>query len=175
MRMIYAGIGSRKTPSAICMVMKELGQQLAEHGWTLRSGHADGADIAFELGAQRVQGPMEIYLPWAGFNGANHAARGFIIPPITEEMLRIAEAFHPNWPACSQAARKMHCRNVCQVLGLDCSTPADMVVCWTPDGKGGGGTGQAIRIAKGYNIPVFDLALRPDQEALLEFVNGKAT
>ena len=34
------------------------------------------------------------------------------------------------------------------------------VICWTKNGKGTGGTGQAIRIAKGFGIPVFDLAIK---------------
>jgi hypothetical protein len=31
-------------------------------------------------------------------------------------------------------------------------------LCWTKGAAGGGGTGQAIRIARSRDIPVFDLA-----------------
>lgn len=166
---IYAGIGSRKTPSEICEVMTRIATYLAARGWLLRSGHADGADRAFEGGATY----KEIFLPWAGFNGADGCEKGFCVPMITPQMVAIAEAYHPAWDRCSSAAQKLHVRNVCQVLGLDCMTPADMVVCWTPGGTGSGGTGQAIRIAKGYNIPVFDLALEKDQRELCDFIDRK--
>ena len=48
-------------------------------------------------------------------------------------------------------------RNALQVLGTDGQTPVDFIMCWTPNGSGSGGTGQAIRIARALNIPVFDL------------------
>ena len=56
--------------------------------------------------------------------------------------------------------RKLHGRNVHQVLG---STPAARpiksacLICWTPDGKASGGTGQAIRIAEKAEIPIWNL------------------
>ena len=64
--------------------------------------------------------------------------------------------------------KKLHTRNVAQVLGDDCSSPADAVICWTPDGSDSGGTGQAIRIAWAYNIRVFNLH---DEEILAKFLN----
>ncbi len=48
-------------------------------------------------------------------------------------------------------------RNCHQVLGCDLRTPSDFIICWTKNGKGLGGTGQALRIAKEYNIPIFDI------------------
>jgi hypothetical protein len=42
------------------------------------------------------------------------------------------------------------------VLGLDLETPSKFIICWTKNGKGQGGTGQALRIAKEYGIPIFD-------------------
>ena len=62
-------------------------------------------------------------------------------------------------------------RNGCQVLGLNLDDPVDAVVCWTKDGKGGGGTGQAIRIAKSRNIPIFDIAIPGKLEEFMNFVN----
>lgn len=46
----------------------------------------------------------------------------------------------------------MQARNSHQILGWDLETPTNFVVCYTK-----GGTGQAIRIANHYNIPVFDV------------------
>lgn len=56
----------------------------------------------------------------------------------------------------SGGARRLQARNSHQILGWDLNSHSDFVICWTKGGKGNGGTGQAIRIAKDYNIPVFD-------------------
>lgn len=63
MNKIYAGIGSRKSPKDQINVMIKLAQVLGKARFILRSGGADGADLAFEYGASLVKGPMEIYLP----------------------------------------------------------------------------------------------------------------
>ena len=44
--MIYAGIGSRETPTRVCEVFTEIASWLAGNGYILRSGHAQGADQA---------------------------------------------------------------------------------------------------------------------------------
>lgn len=80
--------------------------------------------------------------------------------------MELAAEVHPNWAACSDAARKLHARNCYQILGLNLDNPVSDVVCWTPGGKGEGGTGQAIRLAKKLGIPVWDLG---DQETFLRF------
>jgi len=168
----FTGIGSRQTPASVLALMTEIASQLASSHWTLRSGHADGADKAFEAGALSAGGSMEIYLPWAGFNKAPRDEQ-HIVPPMTDELLEIAARFHPNWNACKQGAQKMHARNVCQIAGLDLCTASQMVICWTPEGSGSGGTGQALRIAKHLNIPIFDLGSEASLQALIEFVNQK--
>lgn len=117
---------------------------------------------------------MENYLPWAGFNGAPDNDERFIYNRMTalnvDKAWAIAKQYHPNWNACSQAARAMHTRNVYQVLGHDLNTPSQLVICWTPGASGSGGTGQAIRIARAYDIPVFDLADPACHEPLCEFI-----
>lgn len=70
----------------------------------------------------------------------------------------VARAFHPAWVKCSKnGARKLHSRNVAQVLGHRLSAPARFVICWTKDGGPTGGTGQAMRIAKAAGIPILNL------------------
>jgi hypothetical protein len=56
----------------------------------------------------------------------------------------------------------MMARNCYQMLGLDLKTPVEFVICWTPQGKGAGGTGQALRIARDLKIPIYDLGLLTD-------------
>ena len=150
----YAGIGARETPESILALMRGIAAMLAERGYTLRSGGARGADTAFEY-ATPVLVKMEIYLPWNGFEGKADTMRA--TPAQLATARSIAEKYHPNWIACTEGAKKMHTRNVMQMLGLRCKDPSSFVVCWTRDGKFTGGTGQALRIAEGYNIPIYNL------------------
>lgn len=167
--LIYTGIGSRETPSEIQDLMARIAFSHAEAGMTLRSGHADGADLAFEQGCMAAGGRMEIFLPWSGFNRATQAPVYRVIN--SPEAAKLAAHFHPAWGRCSAAARALHTRNVHQVLGADLKTPTRFVVCWTQGGRRAGGTGQALRIADAYHIPIFDLAVcSPEQ--LLEFVES---
>lgn len=62
---IIAGIGSRETPSTILDAMTFIGLWCRENNIWVRSGHAQGADWAFECGAQEN---CIAYLPWKGFN-----------------------------------------------------------------------------------------------------------
>lgn len=157
----YTGIGSRETPLEILGLMATIGLRLADHRYTLRSGGADGADSAFARGCASGNGRSEIYLPWVGFNSVQTG----IVPTEWGPALALAEQFHPAWDRCSSGARKLHARNGFQVLGLDLATPSRFVMCWTRGGLGGGGTGQAIRIARSKNIPVYDLGGMKDPQA----------
>ena len=53
----------------------------------------------------------------------------------------------------------MHARNVEIILGPGQVQPVQSLVCWTPGGKGTGGTAQGFRVARVYGVPVFNLAL----------------
>lgn len=159
MKIYYTGIGSRETPANALAAMKNAAAHLASEGLVLRSGAADGADMAFEEGCDANNGGKEIYIPWNGFNG--RTAGPSVHAGVTDIALGVASQFHPNWDACTKGAKQLHGRNVYQVLGLGLNAPSTMVLCWTPGAKGGGGTGQAIRIARHHNVPVFDFA-HPD-------------
>lgn len=173
----YTGIGSRETPAETLLVMRDIATRLGALGWVLRSGAADGADRKFEEGAwdARFQwdGPApEVYLPWPSFQQGNRAMlvdRYYVSEP-QPEAFEIARRFHPAWDQLSRGAMALHARNVHQILGPDVSDPilSRFVICWTKDAKGGGGTGQALRIAKHFEVPVFDLA----EPAALERVLG---
>lgn len=160
----YAGIGSRETPEAVLKLMRDVAYDLACRGWTLRSGCAPGADSAFEEGAfdaytvhTGVPKP-ELYLPWPRFQDRRAVLVAREEPQ--DEAFPIAEFFHPAWGSLKPAGRKFHARNVHQVLGYDVTAPqlVSFVLCWTKRAKGGGGTGQAIRIARHYGLPIYDLA-----------------
>ena len=149
--MIYTGIGSRETPPDIQDKMTSLGRYMASWDHTLRSGGANGADKAFERGCINKNGKMEIYLPYTGFNKNESLLFG-----TTKDARMLASLFHPNWPGLGSTGRDFIGRNVYQILGQDLKTPTDFVVCWTPGGKSTGGTGQALRMAEHYRIPVFN-------------------
>lgn len=177
MGLIYTGIGSRETPEKVQQFMAEIGQALGAAGWTLRSGFADGADNAFARGAELSNdgqgGVMELYLPWPGFNKAPMDDPRFIWDydmQTYNSAAALAAAFHPYWSDCSQGAKRLHIRNGFQVLGADLRTPTNCVICWTKDGKATGGTGQALRIAKNFGIPIFNLKNEADIDQLQLFL-----
>jgi hypothetical protein len=171
----YAGIGSRKTPPEVLALMSALAAKLATLGWRLRSGSADGADSAFERGADSVDPTLkEVFLPWDGFNGRKSDGVSTLrfTGAVEREAMEIAREAHPAWWNLSQGARRLHTRNVGQVLGPNLDAPSGFVVCWTERGAGKGGTGQAIRIATSRGVPVFDLGKPELLAAVSQWVYG---
>jgi len=143
----YAGIGSRNTPENVCKQMTEYAEVLTNCGIILRSGGAKGADFAFEQGALNR---AEIILPRADM-------------PLWTEVFTMH--FHPNPAALKPLGWQLMCRNAIQILGVNGNNPVDFVLCWTPDGKASGGTGQAIRIAQAFDIPIYNLYNASDTSA----------
>jgi hypothetical protein len=150
----YAGIGSRQTPYLVKATFMAIAKVLAAEGYILRSGGAYGADAAFESGARlatKNPNATEIYLPWRGFNENKSP-----LYHVCEKALEMAAQFHPHWRHLGPVVQKLHARNCYQILGQNLNDPVDFVICWTRNGEGGGGTGQALRIASKYRIPIMD-------------------
>lgn len=165
MNKYYSGIGARSTPTTLRPLINKIAIRLEELGYVLRSGGAEGADTWFEEKVNR----KEIYV--LDVKELYH----FSAPA---EASVIAAKYHPNWNACSDYAKRLHSRNVCQILGQHLYDesyycPVDFVVCWTSDGAVSGGTGQAIRIAQDFGIPVFNLFFDNAVEELGKFVKSK--
>lgn len=170
----YAGIGSRETPEDVQADMTLIARALEKLGFTLGSGGAGGADLAFEKGVTDPK-MKHIFLPWQGFNGSSSP----FYPKdraIDAQAHALAAQYHPAWDVMlakgnatgtdektvkaarkARASMKLHARNGYQILGDDLKTPVRFVVCWTVDGGATGGTGQAIRIAEDHGIPVLNL------------------
>jgi hypothetical protein len=168
--MIYSGIGARDTPPETLKLMRSVGRFMASWGHTLRSGGANGADSAFEEGCDEHDGTKEIYLPREAFRGN--------LSPLFGSCLaarQIARQFHPYWDNLGDLGRDFMARNAYQVLGKDLKTPADFIVCWTKNGKPVGGTGQALRMAEHYHIPVVNFALHDKEgaEVLIQQLLGE--
>ena len=153
----YAGIGARATPPAVLERMTVMAAWLARRGWHLHTGGADGADNAFALGAPQAQ--RTSFLPWPGYNGRKGGDCRSLSPRQLDTLLPIAADAHPAWRRCSPAVRKLHARNAAILLGPEADAPVRAVVCWTEGGRVQGGTGMALRIARGYGIPAFNMAV----------------
>lgn len=155
--MKYAGVGARDTPKEIMVLMTSIASKLSKREYLLRSGGASGADTAFANGASL----KEIFVPWEKFNDN---PTPYFNP--TYQALELAKKYHPKWGSLSQGAKKLHGRNTQIVLGKDCDDPVDFCICWTKEGKIVGGTGQALRICKDNNIPIYNLAIDEDIDRL---------
>lgn len=151
----YAGIGSRQSPIAILRKMQLLAADLRDdHGFTLRSGRAPGADQAFEAGAGN---DAEIFKPWRAFEkGFLTSFKPVVYDEPKDEALTMAAEYHPKWEALSWGGKRLMGRNMHQVMGWDLDDPVDFVVCYTENGAMKGGTAQALRVAEDLAIPIFN-------------------
>lgn len=163
--MIITGIGSRIAPLHVLNFIKSL--PLCEH--IVRSGGAVGCDSAFEATTNN----LEVYIPWFSFNDKgsklpnSHIDVSKLNRDVYHKAYEIAELIHPAFNQCSNAAKKLHTRNVFQILGryLKEDDKSDVVICWTPDGanskesctRNTGGTATAIILASEFNIPILNI------------------
>jgi hypothetical protein len=149
---IYTGIGSRETPEEICNLIRSISKYLYEKGWKVRSGGADGADKHFEFPVKDIK-LKEIYLPWRGFNG-NHSP----LCRVSKQAMELTLLYYPYcWEIAKLTTKFIMGRNAYQVLGRTLNKPSKFIICYTTDGCFSGGTGQALRIAKHYRIPIYNL------------------
>jgi hypothetical protein len=179
----YAGIGSRDAPPEALAAMHALAARFARAGLTMRTGASPGADQAFLRGAASARGAVELYLPWPEFEAQARAtaARGARVFELAEPVAAataLAQRFHPRWEELEPKQRRLRARDVHVVLGVDLSSPAAFVICWTPDGSvdgssaAAGGTGQALRVAAHHDVPVVNLATGTGAREALERLPG---
>jgi len=142
--MLYAGVGSRETPAHILTVMHDYAAAKARTGAILCSGGAQGADSAFEDGADSEGGVSRIYT----------------VDDVTDkhkEAYALAEGCHPAWNKLPTYVRKLMVRNVFIVAGPEVDRPVDYVLAWTPNGCVTGGTGHTLRVARRLGVPSYNL------------------
>ena len=150
-----------------------IAQRLEARGYVLRTGGGNDTDSAFEAGCAR----KEVFLPWPGFNGRVSA-----FDSVSEEALAVACAAHPAFRRLTAEARLLAGRESHRILGADLRTPADFLVCWTPDGAEreaeiGRETGEAalaMALADRWSIPVFNLARADALERLAAWLGVPA-
>jgi hypothetical protein len=153
----YAGIGSRQTPPTILKEMTQIAGILEKKGYILRSGGAEGADSAFEKGVinpsrKEILRPKDCK-PWA-----------------LEEVKKYIPSDRPPFERMKSYVQQLLGRNMQQVLGIDGETPINFLIAWTPDGKDSGGSGYALRCAKSWGIPIYNLYNKSDRQALLKTI-----
>ena len=166
----YAGIGSRKISVEEELYITDLAKKFSEKGYILYSGHADGADMAFEKGADPDK--SVIWLPWKDFNGKLYTDKAFVVGDREEGIESLK--YHPNPNRLSRGGKALMTRNHFQVLGDPPVYPmVDFVVCCADEirGKISGGTAQAIRLAKIYNIPYFNIRYIHNRNNLTDYIS----
>lgn len=180
---IYTGIGSREAPLETRNLATKIAFSFAHYGHKLRSGKAGGMDEAFQLGIQQYCDKpnftitledalklAEIYIPWRNFKNPVLWDYWDDVQGDNQEAEYIARNIHPAWERCSQGARKLHTRNICQILGKDLKTPSNVVIFAAPEYRGivKGGTATAVNLAREHNILTVNM-LQPNwQYPLIE-------
>jgi len=139
--------------------MESFASELAKRNFILRSGNATGADLAFATGANKIDPTLvELHLPWKKFN-TEHIVDGnkLFVTGFDEEIRKFSAEYHPAWDKCDKHARSLHTRNATIVLGVSLDDPVNFLMCWTKDRTTWGGTGQAIRIADAFGVPIINM------------------
>ena len=167
MNKYYTGVGSREVPSNYNKIIKVISTFLRDENYVLRSGGADGSDSIFEQYAGNLK---EIYLPWKGFN--NNTSNLLF----DDKAILIAKDIHPAYDKLSQGAKKLHARNIHQVLGQNLNTPSKFLIAYTKNGEMVGGTRTALVLAERNKIPIFnigffDLGFTDTNEVINSFVD----
>lgn len=170
-RKSYAGVGSRRTPTAICSVMTKVASHLERAGWHLLSGGARGADNSFEFGITDQRNVTSIRPFFFGKAGVMSYS----------EALTIARAAYPIPGNTRGFVKQLFARNVMQVLDVDGQSPVKFVICWTPDAaitraqcsQTTGGTRYAIAVADMHGIPVFNLARADHMERVKRMLDPR--
>lgn len=163
----FAGIGARAAPVSMCQKATDLAYALAERDWGLNSGNADGMDVGFAKGINRVDpARVNLYMPWSTYKPQNLCEGNNIITAMPAWTLEEVRKHCPWFDKCTPGVKKMHRRNMQIILGTQGESPVEFVICWTPGGEDVGGTGVGTRCAKAHNIPVFNLYFREHMKFL---------
>tara|TARA_B100000749_G_C18441502_1_gene472372 strand:+ start:2009 stop:2653 length:645 start_codon:yes stop_codon:yes gene_type:complete len=194
---IYAGIGMRdQYPAKVRMdveqVMYESAYAFAFMGYKCRSGRAENSDKRFEQGTldairDGATGSLESFLPSSYFNGMRADGKQYFdatkLPPeVLAKQRELVERFHPKGTQLKGFTYNAMARNGNQVLGPDMLSPSRFILCAAKNSKFDkngeiydckGGTGQAVRVAYHYKIPVFNLLHPPHLERMWQFILNK--
>jgi Macro domain. len=172
----FAGVGSREIDEyATAQIEQTICPMLHDLGFVLSTGDATGADSIFY---KAFKGKSVRYAP-----AYRKPKPGIIVVGEFDKNYSVAEdiaaSTHPSWRWLPDSYKKLHTRNVFQILSRNVNDPVEFVICWTPDGaekanqttKKTGGTGTAIRIASTFGVPVFNLYNADAIDRLKQYLN----
>lgn len=179
--MFYTGVGSREQSEKEAKRIIKVGAWLDRLGYSLRSGHAKGADHCFELGMlthTKCLETSEIYLPSPGFNrGANDERVDYIVGSQLDNLDEAREILRTVMPWIDKVkgfALDAHTRNVYQVLGKDLDNPSNLLVACSDWDKPGisvkGGTRTAWALAKENSVPSFNIRYIDEWDKLVAWL-----
>ena len=168
----YAGIGSRQTPKQIIEMMKIIAILLAHDSHVCSTGACQGADQAFAEGALMAGGPVQLHIPWKSYEQAWRAKlkgniRTCILNDSDVEAYNSVSMFHPAFEKLSPSVKALHARN------YNILKNSSFIVCWTENGQPIGGTGQAIRIATYFHLPIYNLGHKETLENMLAAIRKR--
>lgn len=156
-----ACFGSRETPDYVLEMMFRIGSYITENGAICSSGHAYGADHAFELGACASDPThMVVNLPWPSYNSDLPIAEGAEVNVLSSrddegELIALASQFHDSWDKVQgrRGLERLHARNILIAQN------AALGICYLNHSRVGyGGSGQCYRYLRSKGVPVIDLA-----------------
>ena len=139
----YTGIGSTETPKEALDLMFQIAIKLAKQGVVLRSGGGGGGDMAFELGCNSAKGMKELYWPYQ----ANEQSIEIVLPYINSRA--ITNKYDKSVIGCTPL----------KLLGMSLDSPSTCLLCYNNN--------IAMRVAKEYSIPVYNLS---DKEVFNKWV-----
>lgn len=179
--MYYTGVGSREISSEEASIIVAVSTYLADLGFILRSGHAKGSDECFEYGAllstkSNANYNRDIYVPWNSFDGAKVESTLINVGDWDNYKLdwveSLARVVHGGWHNLSSGAKTLHSRNIPQVLGNDLKSPSRFLLFCSDITSGGNvkvGTATAVKLAKAYSVPCFNVRNKTKRE-LFDFL-----
>jgi hypothetical protein len=176
----YACIGGRpfdamKNPTGLVdaqlQVCYELGVYLAELGIIVDSGNAPGADQAYGRGVNSVDPSLlHLHLPWKSFE-AHAVVAGNVVHLLGDLDTKtlgfyteLAAKYHNHWRNLKATVRPLMVRNSSIIIPPPATLATKRVIAFPSTKRGGGGTGQGMRIAEGEGIPLSDISKMGDAQ-----------
>ena len=169
----YACIGGRpfseKNPTGLTpdqlLICERIGGHIAERGYIVDSGNAPGADQAYGRGVNRVNPELlHLHLPWRSFE-AQAVRDGNVIHALEDldaEVLEfykeLAHKARGGFGGLRQGGIKLMTRNSSIVIPPPAVLSTVRVIAFPSAKRGGGGTGQGMRIAALREIPLSDVS-----------------
>lgn len=169
----YAGLGDNQTPENILEVIRITAILLAHDAHLCITGGCQGAEQAFANGALIAGGRVRIFLPWQSFESLWIAK----LPTDRTEIITLQEddkaafdsvkTFHPAYDKLTPSVKAINARY------FNILANAQMLICWTKEGKLIGSTGQAIRIATYMHLPIFNLGIQETLDKMIAKIHER--